>query len=42
MNLWNIVTKSYLYILRNYNFIWKENWENICNKELFYDKLKHR
>jgi|694.fasta_scaffold128050_2 ankyrin repeat protein len=35
----NIVIDSYLYILRNRNFIWKEDWENLCNKELFYDKL---
>lgn len=34
-----MAVKSYLYILRNNNFIWKENWENICNKELFYEKL---
>ncbi|ARF11749.1 ankyrin repeat protein [Klosneuvirus KNV1] len=34
-----MTVKSYLYILRNSNFIWKENWENICNKELFYEKL---
>ena len=36
----NLVTQSYLYILRTYNFIWKEEWENMCNKELFYDKLE--
>lgn len=36
----NIVAKSYLHVLRNQNFTWKEDWENICNKELFYDKLK--
>ena len=35
----DLVTKSYLYILQNYSFIWKEDWENLCNKELFYDNL---
>ncbi|QKF93772.1 ankyrin repeat protein [Fadolivirus algeromassiliense] len=35
----NLVSKSYLYVLRNFNFIWKEDWENLCNKELFYNKL---
>lgn len=35
----NMISESYLYILRNYNFTWKEDWENLCNKELFYDKL---
>ncbi|ARF09818.1 ankyrin repeat protein [Indivirus ILV1] len=35
-----MVASSYLYILRNYNFTWKEDWENICNKELFYNNLK--
>jgi ankyrin repeat protein len=34
-----LVIKSYLYILHNYNFIWREDWQNICNKELFYNKL---
>ena len=35
----NMVTTSYLYILRNNNFIWKEDWENICSKELSFKKL---
>lgn len=35
----DLVSHSYLYILRNYNFVWKNDWENICNKEIFYDKL---
>jgi ankyrin repeat protein len=35
----NLVTQSYLYILRNRNFVWRHNWENMCNKELFRDKL---
>lgn len=36
-----MVTNSYLYILRNYNFLWKENWENICTKKLIENKLSH-
>lgn len=34
-----MMTNSYLYVLRNYNTVWKEQWENLCNKELFYDQL---
>lgn len=34
-----IVSESYLYILRNYNSNWKEEWENKCNKELLLDNL---
>lgn len=29
-----MVANSYLYILRNNNFIWRDDWENICSKEL--------
>lgn len=35
----DLITKSYLYVIRHYNFLWEDDWENICNKELFYDKL---
>ena len=35
----DLITKSYLYILRNYSFVWNEDWENMCNKELFYNSL---
>jgi ankyrin repeat protein len=35
----NLVTDSYLYILRNNNFTWKLDWENACNKELFLNKM---
>lgn len=35
----NMVTNSYLFILRNHNFIFKEDWENLCNKELFLNNL---
>ena len=34
-----IIIKSYLFILRNSNFVWQEDWENLCNRELFLDKL---
>jgi ankyrin repeat protein len=37
--VFDIVIASYLYIIRNYGSIWKENWENKCNKELFMDTL---
>ena len=36
----DMATKAYLYILRNYNFTWKEEWENICSKELNLEKSK--
>ena len=35
-----MVTESYIYILRNQNFIWEESWENMCKKELFKDDIK--
>jgi len=35
----NMVTNSYLYILRNYNFIWKNDWENLCTKAFDINKL---
>ncbi len=35
----NIITNSYLFILRNNNFVFKEDWENLCNKELFLNNL---
>lgn len=34
-----LVTDSYLYVLRNSSVSWSEEWENMCNKELFKDKL---
>lgn len=34
-----MITYSYLYILRNNNVIWTETWENLCTKELFADKM---
>lgn len=35
----DIVVESYLYILRNYGGDWSNDWENICNKELFFNRL---
>ncbi len=35
----DMVSRSYLYILRNKNFTWNNDWENICSKELFVDKI---
>lgn len=35
----DVVTKSYLHILRNKPTLFKDDWENICNKELFHNKL---
>ena len=35
----NMVTDSYLYVLANHNFIWKESWENVCKAEMFANKL---
>ncbi len=36
----DMVTDSYLYILRNRNFVWKEEWENMCKEELKLGTLK--
>lgn len=30
---------SYLYIVKNNNYIWKETWENVCRKIMFGDSL---
>ena len=35
----DLVENSYLYILRNRNVKWTVEWENMCNKELFIDKM---
>ncbi|CAH6421419.1 Ankyrin repeat protein [uncultured virus] len=35
----NLICDSYLYILKNRNNIWKNDWENLCNKELFTGTL---
>lgn len=35
----NMVVDSYLYRLRNANVYWSEEWENLCKKELYYDKI---
>lgn len=35
----NLVTDSYLYILRNTGFIWKETWQNLCGKKMSYNNM---
>lgn len=35
----DLTVTSYLYILRNTPTIWKEDWENLCTKEMFKSKL---
>ena len=34
-----LIVDSYLYRLRNANVYWYEEWENMCKKELYYNKL---
>ena len=34
-----LIEDSYIYILRNRNAEWNSDWENMCNKELFVNKL---
>lgn len=35
----DIITNSYIYIIRTFRNTWNEEWENKCNKELFYNEL---
>jgi len=35
----NMITNSYLYVLRLKSNVWIEKWENMCKIELFKDKL---
>ncbi|MBA42900.1 MAG: hypothetical protein CMF62_02685 [Magnetococcales bacterium] len=35
-----IVTKSYIHILRREKLVWKEDWENLCKEELFIYNLE--
>ena len=35
----DMITESYIYILRNHNFIWEKSWENMCKKELFKENI---
>ncbi len=35
----DMIIHSYSYVLRNYNFLWKEDWENVCKKELLKKDL---
>jgi ankyrin repeat protein len=34
-----MVEDSYIFILRNRTFKWSQNWENMCNAQLFLDKM---
>lgn len=36
----DLVTQSYLFVLRNSNFTWRHDWENICSKKLISEKDK--
>ena len=38
----DMTVKSYLFVLRNRHFVYKEDWENLCSKELYIDKLSDR
>jgi ankyrin repeat protein len=38
----DILVKSYLYRIRNNNSEWKNKWENLCKKEVFYDRLSEK
>jgi ankyrin repeat protein len=35
------ITQSYLYIIRNHNSVWKEDWQNLCKKELFRNSISN-
>lgn len=35
-----MVTRSYLFRLRNYDYVWKEKWENICKKTVDLENIK--
>lgn len=41
-DFFDMIVHSYLFILRNRNFVYKEDWENLCSKELFIDKLSEQ
>jgi len=36
-NFIDMVSQSYLYILKNYNFSWQYEWENLCGKKKLND-----
>ena len=38
----DIIVDSYIYVLRNTPKIWKETWQNICKKELFYNQIEDK
>lgn len=35
-----MVTQSYLFRLRNYDYVWKEKWENVCKKTVDLETIK--
>jgi ankyrin repeat protein len=35
----DMIANSYIYVLRNYATKWRDNWENMCTKELHLNKL---
>ena len=35
----NMIVESYIYVLRHSTNIWTDEWENMCNKELFQNNL---
>ena len=34
-----LIIDSYLYVLRSKEVTWREEWENMCNKELFVNQM---
>lgn len=34
-----LIVDSYIYVIRNHNYTWKESWENMCKKDMFQDKM---
>ena len=38
----NMVVESYIYALKTFSFIWKAEWENMCKKELPFNKLSKK
>ena len=35
----NMVADSYDYVLKNYNYVWSDDWENICSKKMIDEKM---
>lgn len=34
-----LIVDSYIYVIRNHNYTWKESWENMCKKDMFQNKM---